>query len=305
MADAHEGRNHKLDERGRLIAFSAVWKFLSDKDQRLALAGALDYDAFISSPEYKQSPITRGADFILESEELLQQFPNQTRDAVRSRCQKWFREIASHNSQSSFADMKRATKGDWHLEQEDFDKIADVLTTVQYEDDSGNLRYFESIESLLTCCTEAEESAASPEERLEAGSWANIIREVKRKAHGKAAENLDVIKERLREKCGRVSHTSCSHPLHACTCASLFMHACEHAQRCMHAQKHVRAVCNVPSMSAASTSAKSTSSAHASVRRHTSVRDASLASSPCWSTSSAKSTWAPPNRATAQSGNVT
>jgi len=295
---AHESRNHKLDERGRLTAFCSVWRFLSDEDQQLALDGELHEDA-LKSAYYDKSPIARGTNFICNSEVLLRRFGNTSKPAIRQHCQKWFLEMATSTSRSSFADMKRATKGDWRLSQEDFDKLAGLLVEVHFEDASGNMRRFDSLENMLQFCTDIAEGKleASPEQKVVARRRANVILEIKSKAGGKAATNLDVVRRRLQRKC-QCGSSTCSHPLHACARHAPGARVASPA--CMHAMHAARDAHNVPCVLAASSCAKSASRSHARVRRRTSVRGASVASSPSWSTSSAKSISARTYRDTAQ-----
>lgn len=207
MADTRASRSHKTDERCRRAVFHLVCGCLDDSDEEKALVGKLEPEALkIQSPgcKYNTSPITVAYRKIKKSSSLMELFPNQSSDAIREQCKYWFWQAAS-SQRGSLADLQRRTKGDWKLAQEDFQSLANLLTSVKYEDSQGNRRYFGSLEQMFEHClgllASSEQSAHD-----EAKHAIRVMQGVRDKLHNTAAQNnLDLVIARVVARCKCVS----------------------------------------------------------------------------------------------------
>lgn len=216
MADAEACSYKRLSERARLGLIVIVSSFLNPEDAAKAAAGSLktkDIEVGHGSPAYTKSPISRAVDLIVADPKLREklQLPPQpdsakTKTAVKNACDYWFWEIASSNRQS-LADEPRRTKGNWGLDDVEFQLMGHYLTTTLWLDEHDNWRQFGSLEKMLKewermlGLDPSAHGGLTREDREELQHRVDELKRIREKATGRAHGDLDILLPRVVEKC--------------------------------------------------------------------------------------------------------
>lgn len=234
MADAEAAPHERLSERARFTVVMIVASFLKPAELVKLAAGTFETRGFpmgSGEAEYKKSPISRAVDLITGDDTLLSCLhlppkPSEeaTKVAVKNACAYWFWEFAASPLRSSFADQPRRTKADWNLDDADFRSLGHLLTTVQWQDEQGNGRFFASLERMVRDGLDVElDGDRTHEELKEARSRVAELQRIKQRATGRAHENLDTLLLRVQQKCRCETsvrkcgglQVPCSHPPNA------------------------------------------------------------------------------------------